>query len=402
MVDCPKQYGLYNTQTPRSIMDKSHHNLAERPNWYRHLITRTGGDYFGSLSSLLYPEEVFVTHDGNWIVTRTADGEISVVQNVCLHAGMQILNHTGTQQSKEIRCSGHQWLYDRRGKLLACPKFVKSERSLARPDFSLWNGFVLGYSEKELSALSGFGETLGLPNGFLSANDFWYGEEEHAYKLPYPRPLMKINYDDGLHVAKYHEFSFGPMIDENDYKWEFGPSDTNVSYSIQLVNIRPNVRLHVDRLIHSRNKKIEDLGWANLHFWLEEKMPKAETPIDKNIFAVWASIYGNGYIMPELYFGGRFLALSYLVSAVGGDGISRNMNYVEFYIHKSIPESLRRAALEKFIYAYEQSAREDDEICTKLWSAHRRDDIDFNRITHGELEAGEVHFRDWFLRHFAL
>ena len=355
------------------------------------------GEYFGSTSSL-YLDEVFVTPDKKWIVTH-AEGEISVVQNVCLHAGAEILNDAGTQHSAEIRCSVHNWLYDMRGKLLACPKFTPAERSLARPNYGVWNGFVLGYGKDELRALEGFGSSLGLPLGFLNADAFQF-REESVYDLPYPRPLMKINYDDGLHVARYHQLTFGPMTNEDEYLWEFGPEETKCSYSIQVVNMRPNLRKHVDQLMRLRNKELSELGWADLHFWLEEKMPNAKTPIDPNIFAVWASIYGNGYIMPELYLGGRLLALSYLVEVIDKHGITRNKNYVEFYIHKSVPEQLREKLLEKFIFAYRQSAEEDDELCMKLWAAHRRKDIAFDRVIHGELEAGEQHFRSWFLRYF--
>jgi len=394
-------------------MEKSALQVASRPNWYRGIQEKPAGDYFGSLSSL-YPDEVFVTHDKKWIVSRMQSGEVSVVQNVCLHAGMEILNTPGTQHSKEIRCSGHQFLYDMRGKLLTAPKFCKLERSLLRPPFSIWNGYVIGYSAEELQALDGFGSSLGLPQDFLSAESFWFGKEIE-YSLPYPRILMKINYDDGLHVPVYHRFTFGTMVDEREYDWEFGPEDTNCSYSIQVVKIRPDIRAHVDRLMHAHQKNLSELGWADFHFWLEEKMPNVKTPIDKEIFAVWASIYGNGYMMPELFFGGRFLAMSYLVSKDGSDNIYRTVsytdsngdqqvktennlwNYVEFYIHKSVPEALRDVALEKFIFAYEQSAREDDELCEKLWSAHRRDDLLFDRIVHDQLEAGEAHFRNWLL-----
>ena len=379
-------------------MDKSIQRVAVRPNWYRGYSTKSMGEYYGSLASL-YPDEVFVTHDKKWIVTRTADGEICVVQNVCLHAGGEILNTAGTQHSTEIRCSLHSWLYDMRGKLLACPKFEKSNRALARPNFGLWNGFALGYSDDELKSLDDMGKSLGLPRGFLHADSFVFGTEK-VYDLPYPRPLMKINYDDGVHVPKYHEFSFGPMIDESEYDWELGPTDANCTYSVQVVKMRPGLRGHVDKLIATRSKNLSDLGWADLHFWLEEKLPGAKTPIDPNIFAVWSSIYGEGYVMPELYEGGRLFALSYLVQVVDEHGITRNKNFVEYYIHKNIPEHLRERLLDKFIFAYEQSAREDDELCTKLWSAHRRDDIAFDRVRHDVLEAGEEHFRNWFLNRF--
>lgn len=381
-------------------MEKSQLVYGAEPNWYKGIATRPVGDYFGSLSSL-YPNEKFVTFDGKWIVSRGESDEVTVMQNACLHAGMQILSTPGTQNNREIRCTGHQWLYDGEGKLKACPKFVlKGEHSLPRPSFGVWGGYVLGYNQDELAALDGFGRSLGLADGFLSAESFWFGKEV-CYDLPYPRPLMKINYKDGVHVPKGHEFTFGPAIDEDEYRWEFGPDDTNVSYSIQLVKVRPNMKRHVDRLMHVHGKKLAELGWADLHFWLEEKMPDAVTPIDRDIFAVWASIYGNGYMMPELYEGGRLLANSYLIARVDKDGVERNYNYVEFYIHKSVPEHLRSELLDKFIYAYRQSASEDDELCLKLWAAHRRDDIAFKRLVHQTLEAGDAHYREWFMRHFA-
>ncbi len=291
-------------------MEKSQPQFGAVPNWYVGHNTRTQGSYYGSTASL-FPAEVFVTWDGKWIVTRTEHGEVSVVQNVCLHAGMEILPQRGTQHRAEIRCTGHQWLYDMRGKVLATPKFCKFEGHLIRPKFSVWNGFILGYSNEELCALNNFGASLGLPKEFLSADQFWFGKEK-AYELPYPCALMGINYLDGLHVPKYHETSFGPVVDEERYEWEFGRADTSLSYSTQVVYVRPNIRSHVDQLMKRRNMEQSELGWADLHFWLEETFPEAVTPIDKHIFAVWSLIYGDGYIMPELYEGGRFLALSYL------------------------------------------------------------------------------------------
>lgn len=396
-------------------MDKSQLQYAARPNWYLNQKTRPQGSYFGSLSSL-YPNEVFVTFDKKWIVTRSEGGEVSVVQNVCLHAGMEILNHAGTQHKSEIRCSGHQALFDMRGKFLAMPKFCKLEGHLVRPRYSVWNGFVLGYSTEELGALEGFGVSLGLPEGFLSADQFWFGKEK-GYPMPYKRPIMGINYLDGLHIPVAHPTSFEPMI-QGKYEWEFGPTDTSCSYSIQLVRMRQNLRAHVDRLMRTHKIQQSELGWADFYFWLNEVMPDARTPIDKDIFAVWPLIYGDGYVMPELYVGGRFLALSYLVSIDGTDNVYRTVshvdkegnpqvrtehnlfNYVEFYVHKSVPEKYRAEGLEKFIFAYEQSAREDDGMGTKLEAAHSRSDIAFSRFVHETLEKGDAHFREWFLRHF--
>lgn len=381
-------------------MEKSQLQIAaNRPNWYVGLKTRPQGSYFGSHSSL-YPNEVFLTFDKKWIVTRTESGEVSVVQNVCLHAGAEILSKAGTQHSNKIGCKAHQWQYDHLGKLLGAPKFCKFDAHLERPNFSVWNGYILGYSQSELSALHDFGESLKLPKGFLSIDNFSFGKEVE-YDLPYPTALMGINYLDGLHVPKYHETTFGPVVDDEHYDWELGPTDTNLSYSIQVVRVRPNAREYVDRLIRRKNIPLSQLGWSDFHFWLEKMMPDAKTPLDKDIFAVWSLIYGDGYIMPELYEGGRFLALSYLVSFQNDEGQTVNRNYVEYYVHHSVPERYRAEALEKFIFAYEQSAREDDELCVMLWAAHRRNDISFNRITHELLELGDSHFREWYVRHFS-
>src|SRR4051812_35068240 len=117
-------------------MDKSPILFADRPNWYRDLRVKAQGDYFGSLSSL-YRNEIFLTFDKKWVVTRSADDVVSVVQNLCLHAGGQLLSDAGTQQQHDsnIRCPLHQWLYDLKGNLLAAPKFGKCTRMLPSPKF---------------------------------------------------------------------------------------------------------------------------------------------------------------------------------------------------------------------------------------------------------------------------
>ncbi len=380
-------------------MEKSSMHRSQAPNWYRGLDTRTQGDYFGSLSSL-YPNEVFLTADKKWIVTRSPDGSVSVTQNVCAHAGAALLSTPGTQhqQARQIVCPIHKWTYSLSGDLLGGPKFEKCKHmALSRPKFNIWKGYILGYSKEELHALEKFGESLSLPKDFLSAENFHF-EKEIVYNLPYPRPLMKINYDDGYHVASYHKDTFAAVIDDSVYDWEFGPADTNCSYSIQVVRAKTDAE--IDQVLRRSKKERDALGWVNFHLWLKEVLPNVETPIDSNIFAVWASVYGNGYIMPELYEGGRFLAMSYLVTEDDDKSGIQNRNFVEFYVHKSVPDNLRAEALDKFICAYEQSAREDDEICEILWLGHQRDDIEFQRVYHETLEAGETHYHNWFLRHF--
>jgi salicylate 5-hydroxylase large subunit len=54
------------------------------------------------------------------IVTRTQEGELSVLLNSCAHRGVEICQTTfGTQ--KEIMCPYHQWTYDLKGNLMGVP-----------------------------------------------------------------------------------------------------------------------------------------------------------------------------------------------------------------------------------------------------------------------------------------
>ncbi len=388
-------------------MKKSLPLTGDRPNWYLGLKTGEFGDYYGSQSSVA-KGETYVTHDKRYIVHRNAEGAISVRFNVCAHAGAPLLDTPGVQNGGNIQCPIHKWTYKPTGELLAAPYFHHAECkdiSLAKPDFGMWNGYVLGFAQDELdAALAGFGESVSLPAESLNPSEFVFMGEE-VYKLPYPRQLMMINYFDGYHVPLCHQKTFDAVADANSYEWELGKEHSHggrCNYSIQVVRGRHDVRKHMDRLLRVHQCKEEELGWAHLHEWLKATMPEIETPLDRDIFAVWASIYGNGYLMPELYQGGLLLAVSYLVSQNGEDSETENLNLVEYYVHKNVPERLRTVAFRKFRDAYRQSGEEDDEICLKLWEAHSRGSMEFSRVYHELLEAGDEHWRNWFRGHFVL
>lgn len=375
---------------------------GDRPNWYRGLNTQKFGDYFGSTTSLARGE-TYLTHDLLHIVHRDEEGKISVRNNVCKHAGAPLLSAPGVQNGGVLRCPIHKWAYKPTGELIAAPHFVScKDIVLEAPEFGVWNGYAIGYSQAELdSSLGRFGRQLGLPLSCFDTSEFVFMKEE-IYNLPYPRPLMMVNYKDGYHVPLYHQMTFDAVANPETYLWEFGgdpASQKRCNYSIQLVRARRDVERRLDMLMRGGGER-ETYGWADFHLWIKETMKDVGTPIDRDIFAVWASIYGNGYIMPELYEGGLFLALSYLVSIAGTDSETENVNLVEYYVHKNVPEHLRKVAMRKFEHAYGQSAREDDEICLTLWKAHQRGDMQFARVYHESLEAGDLHWRQWFKQHF--
>ncbi len=379
---------------------------SSRPDWYRGKQTKPMGDYFGSVSSIAAGES-YVTFDRKYIVYRDLQDQFHVSYNACAHAGAELLSITGLQHHKEIRCPLHQWQYAPSGTLLSAPFFERCEavKRLAVPEWGMWNGYALGYKQSDLdTALAGFGASLGVPTKAFNPGEFEFMEEAE-YEMPYPATLMMVNYMDGLHVYRYHLRTFNAAADVSKYLWELSlPSDTNpVAYSIQKVLARSDVRAHMEQLKRQdETLNEEDLGWARLQLWLEEVVPQygIEYPIDKDIFSLWGAVYGKAQLMPELYLGGFFLAVSDLVHVDPDNPETGHKNYVEYYVHKAIPAELRSQAYRLFRKAYEQSAREDDEICGRLWAAHKRS-TDFQRVYHTELEKGDVHFRDWFLKHFA-
>jgi nitrite reductase/ring-hydroxylating ferredoxin subunit len=386
-------------------MPTSQMAASARPNWYLlQQMERSFGEYFGSASSIA-SNETYVTQDKRYIVHRDALGAFSVSRNACAHAGAQLLEKPGVQDHKSIRCPVHQWLYEPSGNLIAAPFFEKCERMrLHRPDFGMWNGYVLGYNQREIDdMLASFGEVLEVPKSAFNPSEFVFMEEVE-YGLPYPPELMMINYMDGYHVPLCHQKTFDAVADASTYQWELSPlhPSNRAGYSIQEVRARKNVSQRMDAVLRNNHDLTDkDLGWARFHLWIDEVFPSygVQYPIDKDIFALWAAFYGKGHVMPELYEGGLFLAVSYLVNVDAKNPYTGNANFVEYYVHKNVPEYLREKAYRLFKTAYQQSAREDDEICMRLWAAHQQGELDFDRIYHQDLEKGDVHWREWLKFH---
>jgi len=388
----------------RIVLPKSPALVGDVPNWYLGHKTHSFGNYYGSLGSL-FLNETYVTHDLKQIVHRDQSGNIAVSRNACAHAGALLVDRPGEYNGNALICPLHRWGYDLTGQCIAAKAITdpKSNR-LQSETFGIWNGYVLGYNQESLdTGLAQFGEELRIGSACLNTEEFVFVGTEEVYPMPYPKEVFAINFIDGYHVPFTHVTTFDAVIDCGTYAWELSPQRTDcpVWYSTQVVRARKDVERHRDFLVKNYSNQ-GGFGWVNLHLWLKEVMSDVETPLDPEIFAVWSMIYGNGYLMLELYEGGRFLAVSSVVTSDPQNVYEGNYNLVEYYVHKSVPSEIRAEAASKFKHAYEQSAREDDEICKKLWKAHNRDMMNFNRLYHGTLEKGDPHFRSWFLNHFTV
>jgi phenylpropionate dioxygenase-like ring-hydroxylating dioxygenase large terminal subunit len=84
------------------------------------------------------------------IITRTADGEISILLNVCAHRGMEVCWSDAGNQS-QFKCPYHGWVFDGTGKLLGAPfeqemygDWDKSEYGLRRARVATRYGLIFG------------------------------------------------------------------------------------------------------------------------------------------------------------------------------------------------------------------------------------------------------------------
>ena len=82
----------------------------------------------------------------SFLVVRGEDGQLSAVQNTCLHRGKLI--RTGTGNTDELRCGYHYWCWDLKGRLKEIPDrqlfpgVEDSQYRLAEVGCEVWAGFV--------------------------------------------------------------------------------------------------------------------------------------------------------------------------------------------------------------------------------------------------------------------
>jgi nitrite reductase/ring-hydroxylating ferredoxin subunit len=84
------------------------------------------------------------------IVTRTREGEIAILLNVCAHRGMEVCWADAGNQS-QFKCPYHGWVFDNSGKLLGAPfeqemygEWDKSEYGLRGAKVAVRQGLIFG------------------------------------------------------------------------------------------------------------------------------------------------------------------------------------------------------------------------------------------------------------------
>ncbi|MGS0625489.1 aromatic ring-hydroxylating dioxygenase subunit alpha [Ralstonia sp. VS2407] len=106
------------------------------------------------------------------IVTRTPDGSIAVVENVCAHRGVRFCREKSGNR-KDFTCPYHQWNYDLKGNLIGVPfrrgvksegkvqggmpaDFDPTEHGLTQLNVAVRNGVIFASFDHDLPSLEDF------------------------------------------------------------------------------------------------------------------------------------------------------------------------------------------------------------------------------------------------------
>jgi nitrite reductase/ring-hydroxylating ferredoxin subunit len=155
------------------------------------------------------------------IVSRLADGEVTLLINRCRHRGPIICQHE-TGNSRHFRCPYHAWTYDNSGRLIGVPmpqgygkSFDRDKLGLAKvARVATYQGFIFGCMTEEGPTLE---EHLGGVRKFLDA----YASVSPSKKIALFKGMQKCAYKgnwkyqiengvDPYHVGALHQSAVTP------------------------------------------------------------------------------------------------------------------------------------------------------------------------------------------------
>jgi nitrite reductase/ring-hydroxylating ferredoxin subunit len=155
------------------------------------------------------------------IVSRLADGEVTLLINRCRHRGPIICQHE-TGNSRHFRCPYHAWTYDNAGRLIGVPmpqgygkSFDREKLGLAKvARVATYQGFIFGCMTEDGPTLE---EHLGGVREFLDA----YASVSPSGKIALFKGMQKCAYKgnwkyqiengvDPYHVGALHQSAVTP------------------------------------------------------------------------------------------------------------------------------------------------------------------------------------------------
>ncbi|MBA2350297.1 MAG: aromatic ring-hydroxylating dioxygenase subunit alpha [Burkholderiales bacterium] len=291
------------------------------------------------------------------------DNGIELMSNVCRHR--QSILRKGHGNAGNIVCPLHRWTYDIEGKLLGAPHFPANPcLDLGKTRLARWNGLLFEGERDVARDLAQVGVM-----GEIDFNGYRFDRVE-IDEYPFNWKTFVEVYLEDYHVIPYHP-GLGGFVDCDELNWQFGDR-----FSVQTVGIKQNLARP---------------GTQNYGKWHEQVLRYGDGAMPK-YGAVWMIYYPN--VMIEWY--PHVLVISTLIPR----GAEACTNIVEFYFPEEIA-LFERDYVEAERVAYDETAREDDEIC-QLMTEGRRALYEQGRSEAGPyqspMEDGLQHFHEFLQR----
>jgi choline monooxygenase len=302
------------------------------------------------------------------VLTRQADGSISLMSNICRHRQAVMLRGRGNTGSQVV-CPLHRWTYDLEGELVGAPHFADQPcLKLQRWPVQQWNGLLFEAPAEgqrqiatDLAALGAAAE--------MNFDGYVFGHS-HVHHCDYNWKTFIEVYLEDYHVGPFHP-GLGQFVECADLRWELGHH-----HSVQTVGV---------------NNALARPGSATYQRWHQAVMQRhgGKPPAHG---AIWLTLYP--LVMLEWY------PQVLVVSSLHPVSARRTLNLVEFFYPEEVaafePEYM--AAQQA---AYNETVAEDDEIALRMDAgraallARGADDAG---PYQSPMEDGMQHFHEWYRR----
>lgn len=291
--------------------------FAQGPGYVGHeLLTPAIGDYY-------VPEWL----DNAKALVRGEQG-VELLSNVCCHRQAIILKGSG--HGANIVCPLHRWTYDLSGKLIGAPHFPSNPcLNLGKSPLNNWNGLLFSGQRDVAADLAQLGVSGKLDFSGYQLDRVMIDEYNINWKC-----FIEVYLED-YHVEPFHP-GLSHFVDCGQLHWEFGDR-----YSVQTVGV---------------NKGLAQAGSPVYARWQEQVLKYNENR-PPEYGAVWLTYFPN--VMVEWY------PNTLIVSTIIPRGIDRCTNVVEFYYPEDIV-LFERDYVAAEQAAYQETAREDDDICQRM------------------------------------
>ncbi len=341
-----------------SYFDPQLYDLEQR------LLFEHGPGYVG--------HELMVTNHGDFrvlertnnarMLVRNASG-VELISNVCRHR--QALMLQGSGNAKSIVCPLHRWTYGLDGKLLGAPYFPGNPcLDLGTSPLQNWNGLLFAGKRDVAQDLAKLGVRRNLDfSGYLLDR-----VQIDQYGCNW-KTFIEVYLED-YHVVPFHP-GLGNFVSIDDLNWEFGNW-----YSVQTCGVRKGLTRPGTPVYEK---------WHDVLLRYNEGREPAHG-------AIWLTYYPN--IMVEWY------PHVLVVSTIVPRGPEACTNFIEFYYPEDIALFEREfVAAEQA--AYEETAREDAEICERMTAGRRALYLQGSSETgpyQSPMEDGMMHFHEFLRR----